>query len=165
MNCKLSGLVFFMGISLIMSTKVVGQEPRIIKWGELEQLMQTKSDTTYIFNFWATWCAPCVKELPHFEKLASVNKDKKIKLILVSLDFKRQFESKLVPFITENKIQSEVLLLDEPDHNQWIDKVDPSWNGSIPATLIIDTKNKEKHFYEREFTYEELIKIVNPYLN
>ncbi len=148
-----------------MTMHANGQEARIIKWEELDNLMKSNTDTTYIFNFWATWCAPCVKELPHFEKLASINKDKKIKLILVSLDFRRQFESRLLPFLKENNIQSEVVLLDEPDHNLWIDKVDPSWNGSIPATLILNNKNKEKHFYEREFTYEELLEIVNPYIN
>ncbi|MBL0342117.1 MAG: TlpA family protein disulfide reductase [Bacteroidetes bacterium] len=161
----LRGIILFSAFSLILAMKAIGQEARIIKWVELDQLMQSKNDTTYIINFWATWCAPCVKELPHFEKLAAENKNRKVKVILVSLDFKRQFEMRLIPFITENKILSEILLLDEPDYNQWIDKVDPSWNGSIPATLILDNKNKKRNFYEREFTYEELLKIVNPYLN
>lgn len=166
MNYKLlRGIILFTAFSCILTMKAFGQEPRIIKWNELDRLMQSTSDTTYIINFWATWCAPCVKELPHFEKLAAENKNSKVKVILVSLDFKRQFETRLIPFVTENKIQSEVLLLDEPDHNLWIDKVDPSWNGSIPATLILDNKNKKRNFYEQEFTYEELIKVVNPYLN
>lgn len=158
----LRGFIFIIGISLVLATRVMGQAPRIIKWQELNQLIQSKSDTTYIINFWATWCAPCVKELPHFVKIAAENENRKLKVILISLDFKSQFETRLVKFVSENKIKPEVLLLDEPDYNSWIDKIDPKWNGSIPGTLIISRASGTRKFYEKEFTYEELSTLINP---
>lgn len=34
----------------------------------LEKLLNQKDDNIHVVNFWATWCAPCIKEMPHFEK-------------------------------------------------------------------------------------------------
>jgi thiol-disulfide isomerase/thioredoxin len=136
-----------------------GQE--MIKFPELQKLMETK-DTVLVVNFWATWCKPCIAELPHFEELAKNYEGKKVKVILISLDFKREFSTKLVPYVKNKKIKSPVYLIDEPDYNSWIDKVDSRWSGAIPATLVIDEK-QEKHFYEKEFSsYFELEKVVKP---
>jgi thiol-disulfide isomerase/thioredoxin len=123
-------------------------------------MMSQKSDTTYIINFWATWCKPCVKELPYFESLHKELKGSKYRLILVSLDFKKHFESRLLPFVEKNQLQSEVYLLDEPDYNSWIDKVDSSWGGSIPATLFYNHFKKVRYFKEQEFDKQELIIFV-----
>jgi thiol-disulfide isomerase/thioredoxin len=140
------------------------QHVRMIKFPELESMMKQESDTTYVFNFWATWCKPCIKELPYFDQLASHFPDRKIRVILVSLDFKRQYETNLKPFLVRNNIQSEVLLLDEPDYNSWIDKVDPGWGGAIPATLVLNNKSGTHKFYEKDFAREDLIETVKSLL-
>ncbi len=119
-------------------------EPQLLK----------QTDTTYVVNFWATWCAPCIAELPHFEKINTDYKNRKIKVLLVSLDFKKQVESNLLPFIKRKNLRSEVIHLSDPDANAWISRVDPSWSGAIPATLIYN-KNK-RTFYEQTFTFEQL---------
>ncbi len=118
------------------------------------QYLQKKNDSIYVINFWATWCKPCIKELPAFEKLASDYSDKKVKLLLVSLDFPDKLESQVIPFIERNGIQSEVVLLDDADANSWIPKVSPQWSGAIPATVIY--KKGIRKFYEQSFTFEEL---------
>lgn len=126
-----------------------------LNFEELEQqYLQKKNDSIYIINFWATWCKPCIKELPAFEKLASNYTDKKVKLLLVSLDFPDKLESQVIPFIERNNIQSEVVLLDDADANSWIPKVSPQWSGAIPATIIY--KKTTRKFYEQSFTFEEL---------
>ena len=126
-----------------------------LNFEELEQqYLQKKNDSIYIINFWATWCKPCIKELPAFEKLASNYSDKKVKLLLVSLDFPDKLESQVIPFITKNNIQSEVVLLDDADANSWIPKVSQEWSGAIPATIIYKKDNRK--FYEQSFTFEEL---------
>jgi len=126
-----------------------------LNFEELEQqYLQKKNDSIYIINFWATWCKPCIKELPAFEKLASNYSDKKVKLLLVSLDFPDKLESQVIPFIERNNIQSEVVLLDDADANSWIPKVSPQWSGAIPATIIY--KKTTRKFYEQSFTFEEL---------
>ena len=52
-------------------------------FNDLEKALVKENDTLYVINFWATWCAPCVKELPHFESYNNENSNKKIKVILV----------------------------------------------------------------------------------
>jgi len=132
------------------------------KFGEFEKAVIKEDDTIYVINFWATWCAPCIKELPHFEKLHTENK--KVKVILVSLDSRKDLEKKLIPFIERKKITAEVLLLSDKDYNSWLPKIDKDWSGAIPATLIIQGK---KHlFAEREFdNFAELNDYVNSFIN
>jgi len=114
-----------------------------------------------VINFWATWCRPCVKELPYFEELAENDKD--IEVILVSLDLNTQKESKLIPFVKARKMKSKIIHLDEPDANAWIPKVDKNWSGAIPATIIMN-KNK-KRFYEQSFDYNSLVKAITTFKN
>lgn len=111
-------------------------------------------EKTYVINFWATWCGPCVKELPYFEKLNAEYKDKSVEVILVSLDFPHVYESKLKPFIQKKNLKSRVVVLDDDNENKWINEIDTSWSGSIPATILYN-KNERK-FFEKSFTYEEL---------
>ena len=126
-----------------------------------EKLLKFQNDTTYVVNFWATWCMPCVAELPNFEKLNTEYKDRKIKVILVSLDMSKQVESNLLPFIKKKNLQSKIVFLNDPDANSWISKVDSSWSGAIPATVIYN-KNKRK-FYEQSFTFESLEKEIKQF--
>lgn len=116
--------------------------------------LQQKNDTTYVINFWATWCKPCVKELPEFEKINEQYKGRKVKVVLASLDFPDKLEGQVIPFIKKHNLQSEVVLLDDPDANSWIPQVSEEWSGAIPATIIYN--QKERKFYEGSFTYEEL---------
>ena len=137
--------------------------PQILSFEQFQPFLSTQSDTVFIINFWATWCAPCVAELPYFEKLNAELIGKKAKIILVSLDFKSQYTTKLLPFLKKNRLQPGVIVLSEKDPNAWIPKVYEAWSGSIPATLIFD-KNKAE-FYEESFEkYEDLRKAVSNFI-
>lgn len=132
------------------------------KYEDLEKSIITNENTIYVINFWATWCAPCVKELPHFEKLNAENKN--VKVILVSLDFKDQFETKLLPFLEKKNIKSEVVFLADKNYNDWLPKVDKDWSGSIPATWLVH--GNKKLFAERDFeNFAELNNYVNNFIN
>ena len=127
-----------------------------VKWSALEKLLNSNTDTTYIVNFWATWCGPCVEELPYFEQLNRNFASQKIRIVLVSMDFVKEKERRVVPFVERMKLQNTVWLLNEPDANSWIDRVDPSWTGALPATLIMNAKLKKRAFYEKSLNYENL---------
>ncbi|MFS4482134.1 TlpA family protein disulfide reductase [Hyunsoonleella sp. 2307UL5-6] len=116
--------------------------------------LDKKDNKTYVINFWATWCGPCVKELPYFEKLNKDYKNEGVEVILVSLDFPHVYDSKLKPFIVKKNLKSKVIVLNDDNENKWINEIDKSWSGSIPATIIYN-KNERK-FFERSFTFEEL---------
>ena len=73
---------------------------------EREILSDLSHDTVYVINFWATWCAPCVKELPYFEALLEKNSEKPFKQILVSLDDDKKLESRVLPFLKKNNVRA-----------------------------------------------------------
>lgn len=130
---------------------------------EIASIFEEKNDTTYVINFWATWCKPCVEELPYFENLIDSLPNEKMKVILVSLDFPNQLESKLVPFLNENKLKSEIVVLTDGRYNEWIDKVDEDWGGAIPVTVVYNRGNRQ--FVNRQFENErELQEIVQSFL-
>ena len=124
----------------------------IIKFSDVEQLLQ-KNDGIRVINFWASWCKPCVSEMPVFETLANEYQYNRVSVIFISLDFKRDIEA-VEKFVAEHQIKSQVYLIDEPDYNSWIDKVSPQWSGAIPATIISNGFKKE--FYEQSFDYQSL---------
>jgi len=126
-------------------------------------LQQNEKGKTYVVNFWATWCKPCVDELPVFEKLKADYKDKNVEVLLVSLDFPNQIETQLLPFIEKNKIQSKVVVLDDPNQNKWINAIDKTWSGALPATIIYN-ENK-RAFFEQSFSEELLLKELHKFIN
>ena len=151
--CLFLGAVFLSGFSS-------GQPARIIRLGDLEKIMATKSEKIQIINFWATWCGPCVKELPIFEKLtAEARPDVSVTLVSLDLDLDPNPE-KVYKFITRKNIHSQVLLLDEPDPNSWINRVDKTWSGALPATIIINQKTGERKFIGKELQEGDLEKLL-----
>ena len=136
----------------------------VLNYDELKPLLLLDNDTTYVVNFWATWCVPCVKELPHFTQLDSMYQDEAFKLVLVSLDFKKDYVKRLQPFVHKRGLEKHVLVLEDNRSNYWIDDISKDWSGSIPATLVF--RGQKREFYERTFDHvDQLSDIVKPFLN
>lgn len=122
------------------------------------------SDTIYIVNYWSTWCLPCVKELPQFEKINQEYKYKPVKVLLVSFDFKEMYPKKILNWVNNKKLQCEILWFSESKPNDFIPKLNAEWSGSLPATTIIYNKKNYNYFIEGETTYKELKKRVDKLL-
>ncbi|WP_025742271.1 TlpA family protein disulfide reductase [Aquimarina pacifica] len=136
--------------------KSKGVEIPVYDFESFKPLLSINDDKTRVINFWATWCKPCVAELPYFELINSRYPDEQVEVILVSLDLPKQVETRLIPFVKRQNIESKVVLLDDPDADSWISQISADWSGSIPATIIYRGNNV--NFYERSFTYNELEK-------
>jgi len=128
----------------------------------LEPLINKEDDKIHVVNFWATWCAPCVKELPYFEDINQNYKDKNVEVLLVSLDFPNKYETSLKPFIKKYDIKSKVVAFDDTDQNRWIPAINENWSGALPATIIY--KGNKRQFYEQSFTQEELVMELKQFL-
>lgn len=151
--------LFFVALLLVLSASGTAQNIPVINRSELYTLLAKNDDTLRVVNFWATWCGPCVAEMPHFEKLERNKGTQKLQVIFVSLDFPSQLQKRVVPFVKKRKLQAQVLLFDGGDPNEWIDQIEPRWTGSIPATLFL-YKGK-RIFYEGPLTEQELLSYVN----
>ena len=143
-------------------TSVSAQKPIVYKINELLNRINNDSDTTYVVNFWATWCKPCVAELPEFEKLHLDAKDnnRKTKVLLVSMDFVEELDKNLKDFLAKNKYTCEIVLLDEINGNDFINKISEKWSGAIPATLIFKPKPQGNEFIEGKVTVECLLAAI-----
>lgn len=144
----------FILICLSLITYSLHAQVKLLTLDELDKRIAKGKDTTYVINFWATWCAPCVAELQHFEKLRIENLKKPVSVLLVSLDFKSKLQKEVVPFVSKNNIKAEVFVLNESDQQTFIERVDKNWSGAIPATLFV--KKAVRRFFEKEFTEKEL---------
>ncbi|PQJ17245.1 redoxin family protein [Nonlabens tegetincola] len=129
----------------ISTTQVIQREGFI-------NIINEPSEKIQVINFWATWCAPCVEELPYFEKVNTKYDD--VDVVLISLDDVEKVTSTVNPFLKEEEIKSAVYLLDDPYAAEWIPTVDDHWDGAIPVTLI--KKGKEKYFINKAVTYDQL---------
>ncbi len=140
------------------------QKPEVITLEQLQKKVLQKNDSTlYVVNFWATWCQPCIVELPYFEAAGKKFAGKKVKVLLVSLDFMSEKE-RVIKFADVKKLESTVYHLNAGNPNSWIDKVDNSWSGAIPATAMY--KNGEKIFFrEGDFTQQELDSLIQTKIN
>jgi len=136
-------------------------EVSVMKYEDLEKRIQKDNDKLLVVNFWATTCAPCVKELPHFMEINNKLKDQpNFKMILVSLD-RLVDKGRVLKFINNKNLTAEVVLLDDIKRmNTWIPRFEKEWDGNIPVTIFY--KNGEKvHFNDGEMSKEDLEKTIN----
>jgi thiol-disulfide isomerase/thioredoxin len=136
----------------------VNAQVRVISISQLQKWI-SNPDTVYVINFWATWCGSCVKELPNFDKLQRVYKDKPLKVMLISMDSPSKLKSAVLPFVNNHKLMTGYYFATRKNDQELIDQVDKDWSGALPATLVVNTKKRIRKFYEKDFTYDELNKI------
>jgi thiol-disulfide isomerase/thioredoxin len=131
----------------------------VYDFSNFDKLYTRNNDTIYIYNFWATWCAPCVQELPVFEEFNSENEDERIQVILVNLDMTSAWDRQLPQFILNKNIQNKIVVLHETDGNLWIPQIEVSWDGSIPFTMV--KRGRQKVFHRGILNKEQLLGIVS----
>ena len=141
---------------LCVSVGVSGQQIKKVKIEDLAAYIQ-QSDHPLIVNFWATWCAPCVAEIPYFQQEVKKYADHKAELLLVSLDFTEAYPAKLAAFIKKRNYDASFFWLNETDADHFCPQIDKKWTGSIPSTLFINNKTGYRKFFERQLTHPQFV--------
>lgn len=160
---KLFLLLLFVNFSFAQSFQTYAYQEKELKsfekYEDLATYLQPNDNELLVINFWATWCEPCVEEIPYFNQMFKEMKTDNVRLIFVSLDFSRHIDKRLIPFLNQNEMLGEALHLADSKQNHWIDLISKDWSGAIPATWFLSKKTN--YFFEGELTYENLIKFVN----
>ncbi|HEX8461975.1 MAG TPA: TlpA disulfide reductase family protein [Segetibacter sp.] len=129
---------------------------------EVKALIDNSTGPT-IINFWATWCGPCIREIPWFDSIIAAKKSP-VKLVLVSLDFPESYPKKLAEFVKKQGYKGEVIYLGETDADVFIPIIEKKWNGAIPASIFIDNSKKIYEVFNNQLTPQrfsiELDKLV-----
>ncbi|WP_116106628.1 TlpA disulfide reductase family protein [Lewinella sp. IMCC34191] len=111
-------------------------------------LFEQQGDTTYLINFWATWCKPCLEELPLLQQLSEDHADDALQIILVSLDTEPSAIDRIPAYLKEQRIELPTIVLTD-EGNEWKRNLDDKWDGSLPTTLIY--RKELRYVYRRPF--------------
>ena len=149
---------FLLVIILFGTITGFSQEIRKIRIADLEKTIK-KSKTPLIVSFWATFCIPCLEEIPYFQRSVKKHTRDSVKLLLVSLDLQEDY-AKIKPFASKRKFSAPIVWLNETDADYFCPKVDSSWSGALPATLFINNKTGYRKFYEGQIKEEKLDKEI-----
>ncbi len=142
-------LIFVLGTA-------IGQDIPKLKITDIEKYIANGNGDILVINFWATFCKPCVAEIPFFISTVEKYKSKRVKLMLVSLDMPSYYPAKIASFAKKHKFKTNIVWLDESNADYFCPKIDSAWSGSIPATLIVNTATGYRKFAEEEMTRESL---------
>ena len=140
---------------LLINTLSFGQTIKKVKITDVLKIADT-STVPIVINFFATWCRPCVQELPWFQKTVPNFQNKGVKLLLVSLDYADDYPKQIISFAKEHNINAQIVWLDEADPNYFCPKVDKRWEGTIPVSLMVNNANHFRAFYDHQIPEEQL---------
>ncbi len=141
---------------------ITAQSQQIPKWKitDVEKYMNSGKEEVLVINFWATFCKPCVAEIPSFIKISNKYI---VKLLLVSLDLPSYYPAKVASFAKKHQFNTNIVWLNETNADYFCPRIDTSWSGSIPATLFINTKTGYRKFFEEEIdaaTFEKELQLA-----
>ncbi len=149
---------FILGAAMLLVIFSFSQEIKRIKVTELEKTIR-ESKTPMVISFWATYCVPCVQEIPYFQKLVKKHEKDSVKLLLVSLDLQEDY-AKIKPFAAKRKFTAPISWLNETNADYFCPRIDSSWSGAIPATLFLNNKRGYRKFYEEQVPEEKFEKEI-----
>jgi thiol-disulfide isomerase/thioredoxin len=137
-----------------------------IPFWKLEQLKAAIANVKKptIFNFWATFCQPCVQEIPYFQRTVRSYDSAGVQLVLVSLDLPETYPQKIMAFARKHGFTAPIRYLDETNADLFCPAVDTSWSGAIPASLFINPKNGYRKFYEARLEPAQLNQAIRDML-
>lgn len=154
-------VLLLLTFAILSLAPAMAQEVQVIKLADLDKLLKQPQEGVVVINFWATWCRPCIEELPYFDKAQQEYADKGVKMYFVSLDDVEILESRVKPFVKKKGLKSTVMLLDETDQNAFINRIDPQWSGAIPTTIFLSGKHRK--MIEGKMEPQELKALLNKY--
>ncbi len=150
-------------VILLAGAVASAQQIKEVKIADLEKII-AESKTPLLINFWATWCRPCIEEIPYFQEEVSKHKDDSLQLILVSMDYKEEYPDSIIAMAIKRKFYYPILWMNETKADYFCPRIDPKWYGALPASLFINNKTGYRKFFEEQLSKDKLQKEIKAIL-
>jgi thiol-disulfide isomerase/thioredoxin len=131
--------------------------------GDVLKAVREPGARVVLVNIWATWCIPCREEMPDLLRLRRAYAPRGLRVILVSGDFSSDREQ-AIAFLREQGVDFPTYIKTGSDM-EFIDALDPSWSGALPATFIYDGEGRLRHALHGKASYEQFEEKVQAVLN
>ena len=138
------------------------QEPvelTIANKDDIKTLAENKTDKYRLVNVWATWCAPCVKELPELVAINRMYRGRKCEMITISTDTATDKE-KALEVLKDKQCSSKNLLFDSEKRDDLFDNLDAQSEGGVPYTVLIAPGGEVVHRQHSSIDAAELKRII-----
>ena len=150
---------FFIITLSFISAAINAQEVKGVKVSELAKTIN-ESKTPLIVNFWATFCVPCIQEMPYFQEMARQYKSQNVSLLFVSLDLREAYPTKVNEMAKKLNLTSPVVWLNETNADYFCPKIDTTWSGGMPSSLFVNNATGYHKFFEDQLSKEKLEKEI-----
>ena len=148
---------------LFLAAGIKAQQVKSIKITDLQKTIK-ESKSPLIVNFWATFCVPCIQEIPYFQEMTEKYKAQGVSLLLVSLDLKEAYPSKIISTAGKLKFTAPIVWLNETNADYFCPKIDTSWTGGMPSSLFVNNATGYHKFFEDQLSKEKLDKEIQAML-
>jgi thiol-disulfide isomerase/thioredoxin len=149
----------FVTVLLFIALCTSAQQIRSVKVTELEKMIK-ESKTPLIVNFWATFCVPCLQEIPHFQELTRKYKPQGVSILFVSLDLQKAYPDSIIKTAGKHNISEPIVWLNETNADYFCPKIDSSWTGGMPSSLFVNNATGFHKFFEEPLSKEQLEKEI-----
>ena len=116
-----------------------------------------------VVNFWATWCAPCRKEMPELVALAAKYRARGLEFATVAIDEESDRKT-AADFLDKAKVPPPTFIKNFRSDEKFISMVDPRWAGGLPFTVVYDRAGKKAHVFPGEVNLKELEAVLQKLL-
>lgn len=155
--------IFLSAVFFIITGEVHAQTIPSYKIDQLDSLIKN-SKQPMIINFWATFCIPCIEEIPFFIQKTKEFEDQNVSLLLVSLDMEDYYPARITNFASKHNFSAPLAWLNETDADLFCPRIDESWSGAIPATLFVNNATGYRKFFEDQLSEQQLEKEIHSML-
>ena len=102
----------------------------------VKQLAKNGSDKLLLINLWATWCGPCLQEMPELVTINRMYRKRPFEFITLSLDDPSN-KVQVLESLKQNYVAAKNFLVDSTDRDKLAEALDPKWPGPLPYTLLV----------------------------